>query len=141
MTPRDVVLAAYRAANRGRYAEASTFVVPEIPKMLTRSFAALAASTRKLEQVVRKLARRGEHERVARLRVWIRLNRKLVPLSHPHYCWKVATRGRSLLAVEATRQVIRGSRAKVYLRLLLRNGRVERDSEPLVRRGGRWLLG
>jgi hypothetical protein len=55
--------------------------------------------------------------------------------------WKAATRGRSIVAIEATRQVIRGSRARVYLRLKLRDGTVVKDSEALVLYSGRWLLG
>ena len=39
------------------------------------------------------------------------------------------------------RQVIRGSRARVYLKLTFRDGTVEKGSEPLVRHRGTWRLG
>ncbi len=46
--------------------------------------------------------------------------------------WNGATRGRSILKIQATRQVIRGPRARVYLKLSLRDGTIVKDSEPLV---------
>jgi len=56
-------------------------------------------------------------------------------------CWDAATRHRSLAAVEAVRQVVRGATARVYLKLTYLDGTIVRDSEPLVLRRGRWFLG
>jgi hypothetical protein len=80
------------------------------------------------------------------LRTLISSNRALakVRMDSPRFLrdlWNSATRGRSLVKIEATRQVIRRSRASVYLRLTLRDGKVVKDSEPLVLRRGEWLLG
>jgi hypothetical protein len=55
--------------------------------------------------------------------------------------WNMATRSRSLVRIEAVRQVVKGSRARVYLRLTLRDGTVVQDSEPLVLQRGKWFLG
>jgi hypothetical protein len=80
------------------------------------------------------------------LRALIRSNRTLAEwrLGSSRFLremWQRATRNRSLVKVEAVRQVVRGGRARVYLRLTLRDGTVVKDSEPAVWRRDRWLLG
>jgi hypothetical protein len=151
-TPKEVTLSAYRAAIRGRFAEASALVAPELKKELAHTHAAHAeviADIRRLRRyLVRLKGRRGKRATQGRktFRSLIRINQQLAgmfkQMQTPEFhneAWKAF--GRSVVSAEATRQVIRGSRATVYLRLTLRDGRTVRDRESLVRRGGRWLLG
>ena len=141
MSPREVVVAAYRAANRGRHAVADTFVVPELAKTLARSRAVLIASDKSLARTVRQLRARGEDQKAKKINSLRLINKRLAPFTHSKAFWRMVTRNRSLLTIEATRQVVRGTRAKVYLQLRLRGGRIEKDSEPLVLRRGKWLIG
>jgi hypothetical protein len=76
----------------------------------------------------------------------IQINRRLARVDHRSTrfrrgLWLGVTRGGSLHCIAAMRQVIRGSRATVYLKLTCSDGSVVRDSESLVRRRGRWLIG
>jgi hypothetical protein len=51
------------------------------------------------------------------------------------------TRGRSLAAIETTRQPVDGYWAVVHLKLTLKDGSVLRAAEPMVLHRSRWLLG
>jgi hypothetical protein len=147
--PAEVVLAAYAAANRGHYSRANVFLAPSARRELVEAQALVAATGRKLRRTLVQL--RGKRGEVAArdrgtIRVLIRSNKALASMQVGSTrffigLWKAATRERSLVAVKATRQVIRGGRARVYLRLSLRDGTVVRDSEPLVFHRGKWLLG
>jgi len=147
--PRAVVLAAYGAANLGHYKKANSFVAPAVFRTLQRAHAGTLAATLRIRRYLSRLrGRRGAA--VARSRKSLQLlltsQRTLASLhlGSPRQLrdlWNMATRGRSLVRVEATRQIVRGTRARVYLRLTLRDGTVVRDSEPLVLQRGKWLLG
>jgi hypothetical protein len=148
MQPKAVVLAAYEAANRGQHSKANAFVAPEVRKGLVRSRAMVVASGKRIRNVLRQLEGRRD-QTAARgrktLRALIKSNQRLAAvMGSPRLLsnlWNGATRRHSLVTIEATRQVIRGSRARVHLRLTLRDGTVVKDSEPLVLRRGKWLLG
>jgi hypothetical protein len=147
--PKDVVVAAYAAANRGLYSAADAFVDSAVRKGLLRSHAATLVSGVRLRRTLLRLkGRRDEAAKRSRkrLRVFIRSNRALAQLrmGSPRFMiavWNGFTRNRSLVRIEAARQVIRGERARVYLRLTFRDGSVVRDSEPTILRRGKWLLG
>jgi len=149
MQPGEVVLAAYGAANRGQHSIANAFIAPDFRRLLIRSHAMTVASGRQLRRTLLEL--KGRRDKTAAqsrkaLLALIKINRTLeqIRIDSPRFLsdqWDGATRNRSLVKIEATRQVIRGSRAKVYLRLTLRDGTVVRDSEPLLLRHGKWLLG
>jgi hypothetical protein len=147
--PKSVVLAAYSAANRGQYAKANSFLSPAFLKGLARPIKLLAATDKRLRRALHKLkGRKGEA--VARyresLRTHVRSNRRVLrlDLASPRSLaqnWRCATHGRSVVRIDPTRQVIRGARARVYFKLTLRDGTIVRDSEPLIRSRGEWLLG
>ena len=147
--PKAVAVAAYEAANRGLHRKANGFVAPAFRKELLRVHAAIGANDEWLRRALRRLAGRRDSTAVeARksIRASMKRNRTLAKLrvgsvAFMNEMWDAATRGRSLLKVEATRQLVRGSRARFYLRLTLRDGTVISDSEPLVRHRGRWFLG
>ncbi len=149
MEPREVVLAAYGAANRGQHSKANGLVALEVRQELARRHAVIVASGRRLRRVLLKLkGRRGEAAARGRKTLLALIKSKQVlaqvRIGSPRVLadvWNGATRNRSLVKIEATRQVIRGFRARVHLRLTLRDGTVVRDSEPLVLRRGKWLLG
>jgi len=153
LSPKAVVLAAYEAASRGRFAQANAFISPavrkELRKELDETHAEVLSLGRQIRRALLRLkGRRGEvaaRDRKA-LRSMMRRNRLLVgmQIQSPSFLnglWKALTQERGLVRVQATRQVIRGARARVYLRLTLRDGSVVKDSEGLVLRRGRWLLG
>lgn len=147
--PKAIVLAAYEAANRGLHRKANQFVASAVRKELLRVHALIGASDERLRHALRGVEGKRNAEAVrAResIRALMRANRAVAKLSigsagFMNGLWDRATRGRSLVKVEATRQLIRGSRARVYLRLTLQDGTVIRDSEPLVRHRGRWFPG
>ena len=62
-------------------------------------------------------------------------------LADPYFCWKAATRDNGISGFAVTHVRQRGLRAKVYFTLRLKNGRSVRETESLVRRKGRWLIG
>jgi hypothetical protein len=142
-------VAAYLAANLGHYTKANSFVDPAVVQTLQRAHAdALAASQRTRRCLSRLRGRRDSAAVRSRKRLQLLLTSEgtlaRIKLGSPQQLrelWNMATRGRSLVRIEATRQVIQDSRARVYLRLTLRDGTVVRDSEPLVLQRGKWLLG
>jgi len=147
--PKDSVLSAYEAANRGLYSKANSFVAPHVRKELVRSHALTVQSGKRLRRTLQHF--RGRRDAAAKrgrttILALIKSNRAVASLrlGSPRFfrdLWNCATRGRSLRTIEATRQVIRRPHARVYLKLTLRDGRVVRDSEPVVLRRGKWLLG
>jgi hypothetical protein len=147
--PKEVAVAAYRAANQGRYAAANAFLAPELLTRLTQPGTRALRENKALRRRLRELkGRRGDvaardRESIRRL---IELNQRIVRigLGSPRDLrerWREVTRGGSLVRIEAARQLVRGSRARVYLKLTLPDGSVVRDSEPLIQRRGKWLLG
>ena len=148
-TPKEVVLSAYNAARLGRFAEANALVAPEVRKGLANAHSEIVAADRLLRRSLLRLkGRRGEFAARHRktLSVAIRLNQEVIQMQMQssgflNVLWKAFTQERPVLRVETTRQVIRGSQAKVYLRLTLRDGSIVRDSESLVLHRGRWFLG
>jgi phosphosulfolactate phosphohydrolase-like enzyme len=148
--PKAVVVAAYAAANRGQYAAANALLAPELKRSLVQSTAGILSEKALRRRLLRLKGRRDAAGVRARttLRKLIRSNRLLAraakQLGSPQFLrdlWRCATRQRSLVEIKAIRQVVRGSQARVYLRLKLRDGSVVRDSEPLVLAQGRWRLG
>ena len=149
LDPKAVVAAAYIAANAGRYKTADTYVAASFTRGLRR---AARASESALERNRRVLAcLRGRRDaKAVRLRKVLRAfqeaHREFAKLDlgssrFSRSVWIGVTRKRSLAKVEATRQVIRGRHARVYLKLTLADGSVVRDSESLVFERGRWLIG
>ena len=146
--PKTVVLAAYHAANLGQYSKANGFLAPSFVRSLVLSRAATLAGWKKARRSLMRLRGRRDDAAVQSrrtLRAVVKSYRMLTSLqlgstAYLRRLWRWATRGRSLVRVEVTRQVVRGSRARVHLKLYLRDGTVARDSEPLVRQGGRWFL-
>ena len=147
--PSATVLAAYRAANRGRYEEADTFIAPEVVRTLGRAGAGVRAATKRIDGL---LVRLNGHRDAASCRsrgTLLALKSTLGALAAPRLgsaqhrrrLWNTATRGRSLAAIEATRQQVDGNWAIVHLKLTLQDGSVEREAEPLVLHRGSWLLG
>ena len=147
LQPKEVVLAAYEAANRGHNSRANAFVAPEVRRAMLRSHAEAVRTGRLLRGTLLGLkGRRDESEVRGFVLALLESNRMLVAMRMGstrffNVLWAVATHGRSLATIEVTRQVIRGSRAMVHLKLTLRNGTTMRDSEPLVLHRGKWLLG
>ena len=147
--PKAVVLAAYGEANRGRFSKANAFLAPGVTRDLIQSRASAVAGIRRLRQRLAHIKGRRDSAAVRVRRLCVALIKSyrviiVMRVGSSQFLrdqWNGVTRGRSLLKIEATRQVIRGSRARVYLRLTRRDGTVVRESEPLVLRHGKWLLG
>src|ERR1700730_10484144 len=123
-TPSQVLLAAYRAANRGRDADANRLVLPSVVKSIDTSIAGLRRLNLSL--------RRSPDPRL-RSAAW-----KPRLFTDRHLCWKAVTYGRSLVSVDATREVVSGSRATVFLRLELPAGQIVRTKQTLIRKRGTW---
>ncbi len=149
MEPKEIVLAAYQAANNGQYAKANGCLSPEFRKELTRTQSLGVAAGRSLRRNLLKPESRRS-DAAAHCRKMLReisecmktiADMKLGSAKSLKALWNMATRNRNLVKIEATRQVIRNSRARVYLRLTLRDGSVVKDSEPLVFLRGKWFLG
>jgi hypothetical protein len=147
--PKDAVLAAYDAANRGHFSRANAFLAPDVLKEMVRSHALTVRTGKQLRRTLLRLkGRRDEAASRSRkmVRALMKTNRTLATMrmGSPRFLsalWSSATRNRSLATIKVTRQVIQGSKARVHLKLTLRDGTVVRDSEPAVLRRGRWLLG
>ena len=147
--PSATVLAAYRAANRGRYEDADAYLAPGVVQTLERAGVGILAAAKRIDGL---LVRLNGHQDAASCRsrgTLVALKSALGALAAPRLgsarhrrrLWNTATRGRSLAAIEATRQRVDGHWAVVHLKLTLKDGSVERDAEPLVLHRGRWLLG
>lgn len=149
LRPKEVVLAALSAANQGDFARANNFVAPSVSREVVDTHAAMLAVVKSLKRTLRKLkGKRGEA--YARTRKMLQaMLRSYEPLAKFFRTssrvladlWRAATRNSSIAEIRAAREVIRGSRARVYLRITYRDGTVKKDSEPLVLYRGRWLLG
>jgi hypothetical protein len=147
--PSATVLAAYRAANLGQYARADAYVDPAVFRTLTRANLGALSASKQIQGLLTRL-NGSQDEASAEYRGTLRAlleslqgltTPKLGSPRHRRELWDKATRNRSLAFVEATQQLVDGALALVHLKLTLKNGRVERDSEPLVLQRGRWLLG
>jgi hypothetical protein len=144
-TPKEVVLFAYNAAIHGRFAEASAVVGPDLRNRLAKTHDAVVATAERLRALEHRRGKLAARDRKA-LGALIRSIRILESLQvhsreFMNGLWRELVQGRSVLNAEATRQVIRGARARVYLRLTLDDGSTIRDSENLLLRRGRWRLG
>jgi hypothetical protein len=147
--PKDVATAAYLAANAGRYGEAASYLSPAAGKMLQQARRQVVSASAELRQVLDRI-RVDRHPGAAKSRESVRellrtnqaLLRVLPAAGRQHRAlWDMATRQRQLVDVRATREVIRGWKGRVYLRLTLVDGSTIRDSEPVVRVNHRWYLG
>ncbi len=149
LQPKAVVVAAHRAANGGRYTTADSYLAPSFTQGLQRTARLSQPAAERIRRFLELLRGRRDAEAVRRrrvLRALLEAHRELAKLDigSPRFrrgMWNEVTRQRSLLAVEAIRQVIRKRRARVYLKLTLADGSVVSDSEPLVLVRGRWLMG
>jgi hypothetical protein len=135
LSPGEVVARAYRAANRGRYAEANRYVAPDVRRSLQRSRKVMRASRKK---VLATLAAVHDQQRKAQVR---RLLESTRTFEDPHYCWKLSTRGGAILSVAVSRETVRSDRATVTLTLRLRDGSVVTEREPLIRTRSGWRIG
>src|SRR5262245_27967196 len=117
LEPRDVVSAAYSAANRGRYRKANGFFAPGLRKELAHAHSMTLAAGRRLRNALERCdGKRGEAAARGRrtLRALIRANKALAALHlgsdrFLRRIWTTSTHGRSIIEMKATRQVIRGS--------------------------------
>jgi hypothetical protein len=100
LSPGEVVARAYRAANRGRYAEANNYVAPIIRRSLARSHKVMRTSRKNL---LAKLPTMRDRKLANRLR---RLLESTRTFEDPHYCWKLSTRGGALRSVAVTRETV-----------------------------------
>ena len=135
LSPGEVVARAYRAANRGRYAEANRYVAPDVRRNLLRSRRLMRASRKK---ALAKLAAVQDRQRRAQIH---RLLESTETFEDPHFCWKLSTRGGTLHSVAVARETVRGDTATVTLTLHLRTGGVVTEREPLIRTRSGWRLG
>lgn len=135
LSPGDVVARAYRAANRGRFAEANRHVAPDVRRSLQRSRKLMQASRKK---ILAQLAAVQDERRQAQLRGLLKTTRTF---EDPHYCWKLSTRCGALQSVAVSRETVRGDRATVTLTLRLREGSVVTEREPLIRTRSGWRIG
>ena len=135
LTPGEVVTRAYRAANRGRYADANRFVSPHILRTMQLSRRAMRSSRTAL---ARTLLSTADRKRKAQLKSLLETTRHF---EDPNYCWKLSTRCGSLAAIEVARERIRRDSAIVTLTLRLRDGNVVTEREPLVKTRAGWRIG
>ena len=124
--PSQVLVAAYRAANRGRFAAANRLVAPSVVKSLEQSTSGIRHASLSFENSadpeIRAFGRAGRY------------------FTDRYICWKAVTYNKSLISVEATREVIKGNRATVFLRLRLPSGEVVKTRQTLVLQSGKWLV-
>jgi len=125
-TPSEVILAAYRAANRGRFAAANRLVAPSVVKSLEQSTSCIRDASRSF--------RKSSDPEIRAFGLAGRF------FTDRYICWKAVTYNGSLVSVEATREVIKGNRATVSLRLRLLSGDVVKTRQTLVRQSGNWLV-
>jgi hypothetical protein len=135
LSPGEVVARAYRAANRGRYAEANGYLAPTVRRSLLRSNRVMRTNRKKL---LGKLPTMHDREQAAQIR---RLLEGTRTFEDPHYCWKLSTRGGALRSVAVARETIRGDNATVTVTLRLRDGTVVTEREPLIRTRSGWRIG
>src|SRR4029453_15035571 len=132
-SPSTVVLAAYRAANRGRFADANRHVTSR----LRNSFYASAKSIRASNaSIMRSLQRRKPPDDV-RLR---ELVQDLRQFEDPHYCWKGSTQGGSIIDIRVPRQTTPKRAAFVTVALQLADGRVRVERSRLLQKRSQWLI-
>jgi hypothetical protein len=147
--PSATVVAAYRAANLGKYAKADAYVDPAVFRTLTRANVGALNASKQIEGLLSRLDGRQDEDALqcrGTLRVLLESLSKLTTpkLGSPRHrrdLWDKATRNRSIAVIQPTRQLVDGVLALVHLKLTLKDGSVVRDSEPLVLQRGRWLLG
>ena len=135
LSPGEVVARAYRAANRGRYAEANSYVAPAVRRSLLRSNKVMRTNRKK---ILAKLPTMRDRKQAAKIR---RLLEDTRTFEDPHYCWKLTTRGGALHSVAVARETIRGDDATVTVTLRLRDGPIVTEREPLIRTRSGWRIG
>ena len=135
LAPRDVVLCAYEAANKGQFRKVTEYVSPKVLKMIAAAHAAAISTGRTLRRL------KGLYGDDEYLQLTSDLNKKVLAGTNFRNSWDDTTHRRTLVKIETIRQVIRDSRATVYLQLSFQDGSVLKDSETLVLYRGRWFLG
>jgi len=135
LSPGEVVARAYRAANRGRYAEAGRYLHPSVLHSTRESARLMRESRQRLAERLALIAHTETRADLARLATTAK------QFEDPNYCWKLSTRSGSLASVEVARETIRGDKATVTLRLRLADGTIATEREPLVRTPFGWRVG
>jgi hypothetical protein len=135
LSPGEVVARAYRAANRGRFAEANGYVAPAVRRSLLRSNKVMRTHRKNM---LAQLPTMHDRKQAAQIRRLLEATRTF---EDPHYCWKLSTRGRGLRSVAVERETIRGDDATVTVTLRLRDGTVVTEREPLIRTRAGWRIG
>ena len=116
----------YRAANRERFAEANRLVTPALVKSVSESTSG-----------IRRVSSGFETSADPEIRAFGRVG---TFFTDPNMCWKAVTYGRSLVSIEATREIIRGDLATVFLRLRLLNGKVVNTQQRLRIQKRQWKV-
>jgi hypothetical protein len=135
LAPGDVVARAYRAANRGRFAEANKYVLPTVWQSTLHSAKLMRSNCQKLAAQISTMRDQDLKERLAHLLAGAKQFRD------PHHCWKLSTRCGSIRQIESVRERIRRDKATVTLTLRLDDGTVVTEREPLVRTTSGWRIG
>ena len=135
MSPGDVLVRAYRAASRGRYAEAGRLAVPSLRESFIDN-ARLMRNARK--ELAAQIANGVSPAIRGRLVDTLAMLRQF---EDPNYCWKQTARCGSLKSVAIARQTIRGKESRVTLRLTLEDGSVVTETESLVLTPAGWRIG
>jgi hypothetical protein len=137
ITPCETVVSAFIAANAGRFAAANKYVQPCVLRQVARIRRQMARQYSIYEELDPLLADDPQ------FRKWMAALGRLVRLmiDDPYWSWKASIQKYSLAMMEITRVTVRGNRGKVYFKLYLRNGKIVREDEPVVRLKGRWFIG
>jgi len=133
-TPSAVVLSAYRAANRGRYAFANRFLSPTYLDMRHSSATNLRESNRQIRRLLPTVANRGTRARL------LSLYDSTHPFEDPHFLWKGSTQGGTVKQFDVLGETVRSRRAMVTLALRLADGRVRIERIRLAQTQGRWEI-
>ena len=150
--PKAIVVAAYQAASRGQYSllhrRTDRVLRVQLAKNRAKTRAEVAAAERYIRGILSRIVGRRDSKAVKTrktLRSLLRIGRLLtgrVGLTKSERdLAKRLIRGRTPARIEATRQIVRGRKAKVYFKVTLENGTVIRETESLVLRDGRWYFG
>jgi hypothetical protein len=134
LAPVAVVIRAYRAANRRRFAEANRSLTPRLREGLRSSAKSIRASNR----LMLATARRSRNpKQQAELRAIVRSLRQF---EDPHFCWKGSTQGGSIESIDVLKATVRKDRAFVKLALRLEGGYSRVERQRLIRGRHGWLI-
>jgi hypothetical protein len=135
LSPGEVVARAYRAANRGRYADANRYISRSVLRSMQLSRRVMRGSRKKIAASLATVQDKKQRTQLERLLETTR------HFEDSNYSWKLSTRRGSIASLEVARETIRGDNAIVTLRLRLVDGKVVSEREPLVRTRAGWRIG